>query len=262
MERDYKMNKILFFDVDGTLYNSEKKLPESAKNALLEARHNGYELAIATGRAPFMIESLLEELDINTYVTFNGQYVVYKGEVVYTNGIEKEELAKIIAFGDARNEPVVFLDDKRMIASVSDHMMVAESLDTLRYPYPELDSSYYMQNDVYQTLIFMEEKDEPLYCEMFPNVQFVRWHPYSCDILPKGGSKAVGIEKVLDKMGITLKDAIAFGDGINDIEMLQAVGTGVAMGNGHERVKAIAHHIADHVDEDGLAKIMRKLAII
>jgi len=53
------MNKILFFDVDGTLYNSEKKLPESAKNALLEARHNGYELAIATGRAPFMIESLL-----------------------------------------------------------------------------------------------------------------------------------------------------------------------------------------------------------
>ncbi|WP_249650696.1 HAD hydrolase family protein, partial [Lysinibacillus sp. D4A3_S15] len=82
-----------------------------------------------------------------------------------------------------------------------------------------------MQNDVYQTLIFMEEKDEPLYCEMFPNVQFVRWHPYSCDILPKGGSKAVGIEKVLDKMGITLKAVIALGDGINDIELLQAVGT-------------------------------------
>lgn len=78
-----------------------------------------------------MIESLLEELEIDTYVTFNGQYVVYKGEVVYTNGIAKDELAKIIAFGEARNEPVVFLDDKRMIASVGDHRMVAESLDTL-----------------------------------------------------------------------------------------------------------------------------------
>lgn len=124
----------------------------------MAARRNGYELAIATGRAPFMIESLLEELEIDTYVTFNGQYVVYKGEVVYTNGIEKEELAKIIAFGEARNEPVVFLDDKRMIASIKDHHMVAESLDTLKYPYPALDSSYYMQNNVYQTLIFMEEK--------------------------------------------------------------------------------------------------------
>ncbi|MCL1695660.1 MULTISPECIES: Cof-type HAD-IIB family hydrolase [unclassified Lysinibacillus] len=256
------MNKILFFDVDGTLYNSEKRLPASAKEALFEARRNGYELAIATGRAPFMIQSLLEELDIDTYITFNGQYVVYKGEVVYTNGIEKDELTKIIAFAAARNEPVVFLDDQRMIASGGNNAWVAESLNTLKYPYPEIDSTYYMQNSVYQTLIFMEEKDEPMYREAFPNVQFVRWHRYSCDILPKGGSKAAGIEKVLERMGLTIEDAIAFGDGMNDIEMLQAVGTGVAMGNGHERVKAVATHIAEHVDEDGLAKIMRQLNII
>ncbi|MFJ7667958.1 Cof-type HAD-IIB family hydrolase [Lysinibacillus sp. NPDC097195] len=256
------MKKILFFDVDGTLYNSEKVMPESAKAALLEARRNGYEIAIATGRAPFMIDSLIEELDIKTYVTFNGQYVVYQGEVVYANGIEKEELAKIIAFGEARNEPVVFLDDKQMIASVGEHKMVSESLDTLKYPYPALDSSYYMQHDVYQTLIFMEEKDEHLYRAAFPNVQFVRWHPYSCDILPKGGSKAAGIEKVLSKMGLTLDDAIAFGDGMNDIEMLEAVGTSVAMGNGHEKVKAVATYVTDHVDNDGLAKAMRHLKII
>ena len=256
------MKKILFFDVDGTLYNSEKILPTSAKEALFEARRKGYELAIATGRAPFMIQSLLEELDINTYITFNGQYVVYKGEVVYTNGIKKDELAEIIAFGEARNEPVVFLDDKQMIASVGNDHKVAESLNTLKYPYPKLDSSYYMQNNVYQTLIFMEEKDELLYREAFPNVQFVRWHRYSCDILPKGGSKAAGIEKVLERMELTLEDAIAFGDGINDIEMLQAVGTSIAMGNGHESVKAVATHIADHVDEDGIAKIMRQLNII
>ncbi len=256
------MKKILFFDVDGTLYNSRKTLPISAKEALFEARRKGYEIAIATGRAPFMIQSLLEELDINTYVTFNGQYVVYRDEVVYTNGVEKDELAKIIAFGEARNEPVVFLDDERMIASVGNNDMIAESLNTIKYPYPNLDSTYYMQNEIYQTLIFMEEKDERLYREAFPNVQFVRWHRYSCDILPKGGSKAAGIEKVLEKMGLTLNDAIAFGDGINDIEMLQAVGTGVAMGNGHERVKAVATHIAEHVDDDGLAKIMRQLKII
>ncbi|MEG0260343.1 MAG: Cof-type HAD-IIB family hydrolase [Lysinibacillus sp.] len=256
------MNKILFFDVDGTIYNSEKKMPQSAKDAILGARDNGYEIAIATGRAPFMIKELLEELQINTYVTFNGQYVVYKGKVIYTNGIPGEQLSEIVAFGEARNEPTVYLDHNQMVASTAHNQKLADSLATLHCPYPMIDSTYYMQNDVYQTLIFMEEKDEALYRETFPEVEFVRWHEYSCDILPKGGSKALGIEKVLEKMGGTMADAIAFGDGLNDVEMLEAVGVGVAMENGHDEAKAVAAHIAGHVDEDGLAKIMKQLEII
>ena len=256
------MKKILFFDVDGTLYNSEKQLPASAKAALLEARNNGYELAIATGRAPFMITSLLEELNMNTYVTLNGRYVVYQGEVVYANGIKKAVLHRIIDFAEPRNEPLVFIDEKQMVASVENDYRIEEGLSSLKCPYPKLDSAYYMQHEVYQTLLFIEEKDEALYSKTFPEVEFVRWHKYACDILSKGCSKAAGIEKLLAKMDLTMEDAIAFGDGLNDVEMLEAVGVGVAMGNGHEKAKAVAAHIADHVDEDGLAKIMRELKII
>lgn len=256
------MKKILFFDVDGTLYNSEKKIPHSAKEAVLQARDNGYEIAIATGRAPFMIAELLKELDIQTYVTFNGQYVVHNGEVLYTNGVEIDVLKRIISFGEARNEPVVFLDDQRMIASVDGNNAVLESLQTLKYPYPMIDSTYYMEKAVYQTLIFMEEQDEELYRQQFPEVEFVRWHKYSCDILPKGGSKGVGIKILIEKTGRTMDDAIAFGDGLNDIDMLQTVGVSVAMGNGHEEAKKVATHIAGHVDEDGLAIVMKELGII
>ncbi len=256
------MKKVLFFDVDGTLYDHNKRLPSSAKKALQQARVNGYELAIATGRAPFMIEPLLEELEIDTYVTFNGQYVVYKGEVIFTDGIEREQLEEIIAFGAARNEPVVFLDEKEMIASVDGHLKVGDSLATLKYPYPRIDANFYATKPVYQTLIFMEEKDEALYRQKFPNVQFVRWHPYSCDILPKDGSKARGIEKLLAHVGKTMDDAIAFGDGLNDLEMLEAAGIGVAMGNGHAKAKAVADIIAPHVDDDGLYKAMKELHII
>ena len=81
------MKKLLFFDVDGTLYNMKKELPSSAKEAIMQARENGHEIAIATGRAPFMIQDLLDELQIDTYVTFNGQYVVYKGNVIFTDQI-------------------------------------------------------------------------------------------------------------------------------------------------------------------------------
>lgn len=256
------MSKILFFDVDGTLYNSEKKLPDSARKALFKARENGYEIAIATGRAPFMISSIVEELQIDTYVTFNGQYVVCKGEVIFTDSVPKNELKEIIDFGNELNHPVVFLDEKQMIASVHNNEFIAESLNTLRYPYPKINPTFYENNNVYQTLIFMEEKDESLYRNTFENVKFVRWHRYSCDILPKEGSKARGIQKVIDKLNISLKDTYAFGDGLNDIEMLQAVGTSIAMGNAHEQVKKVASVVADHVNNDGLAKVMKQLDII
>ena len=256
------MKNILFFDVDGTLYNSDKKIPTSAKEAIHQARKNGYEIAIATGRAPFMIESLLNELEIDTYVTFNGQYVVYKGEVVFTDHVDKNYLAKIIEFGNERNHPVVFIDEREMIASIDGHDFIQSSLNTLKYPYPAINPLFYEENSVYQTLIFMEEKDEHLYHHTFPEVKFVRWHKFSCDILPKDGSKARGIMKLLEKMNIPIENSFAFGDGLNDIEMLQAVGTGIAMGNGHELAKKSADVIAGHVDEDGLAKIMKELNII
>lgn len=256
------MSKILFFDVDGTLYNGEKTLPASTKEAIFKARENGHEIAIATGRAPFMIESLLRELEIDTYVTFNGQYVVYKGEVIFTDRISNEQLQEIIAFGNARNEPVVFLDEKEMIASTINNSKIEKSLSTLHYPYPRIDETFYENNAVYQTLIFMEQEHEELYKQTFPQVQFVRWHPYSCDILPKDGSKARGIQKVLQHIGKTMEDAIAFGDGLNDIEMLQEVGVGVAMGNGHNQVKEVADIIAPHVNDDGIQQIMMQLKLI
>ncbi|WP_342463140.1 Cof-type HAD-IIB family hydrolase [Ureibacillus sp. FSL K6-8385] len=256
------MKKVLFFDVDGTLYNSKKQLPPSAKEAIFKAKRNGYEVAIATGRAPFMIQPILKELEIDTFVTFNGQYVVYKNEVIFTDSVPKEDLSKILEFGSERNHPAVFIDDRKMIATAPGNKKIEESLKSLRYPYPKINPHFYKDNVVYQTLIFMEENEETIYHQTFSNVKFVRWHPYSCDILPKNGSKARGIQKVLEKMDVPIENAIAFGDGLNDIEMLQAAGIGVAMGNAKEQVKEVADVVGGHVDDDGLAKVMKQLDII
>jgi len=256
------MTSIIFFDVDGTLYNADKKIPDSAKQAIKAARNNGYEIAIATGRAPFMIRNILEELEIDTFVTFNGQYVVYKGEVIYTDSVPKDYLAKIIEFGHERNHPVVFMDDKEMIASIEGHDFIEHSINTLKYPYPTSNPLFYEDNDVFQTLIFMEESDEQLYRDTFSEVKFVRWHPYSCDILPKDGSKARGIAKLLERIKIPIENSIAFGDGLNDVEMLCEVGTSVAMGNGCVQAKEVADLVTDHVDEDGIANALKRLNII
>ncbi len=258
----YGVGKILFFDVDGTLYNNDKVIPKSAKEALLTARRNGHELAIATGRAPFMIEEILNELAIDTYVAFNGQYVVYKGEVIFTDGVSQETLKRVIDFGVSRNEAVVFLDDLQMIASASGNFAVEESLATLKYPYPKIDEHYYIKNPVYQTLIFTNEQGEQSYRKEFPDLQIVRWHPYSCDLLPKGGSKARGIQKIMAAADIELDKVVAFGDGLNDVEMLSYVPASVAMGNGHLAAKEVASMVTEHVDQDGLMNAMKQLKLI
>jgi Cof subfamily protein (haloacid dehalogenase superfamily) len=256
------MKKLLFFDVDGTLYNSKKQLPQSAKEAIWQARENGHEIAIATGRAPFMIQDLLDELQIDTYVTFNGQYVVHKGKVIFTDQIPINELQQIVAFGQSSGHPFVFINEREMIANTPNHTSITDSLATIHFPYPQIDANYYLQQPVYQTLLFAQQHEQRIYEEKFPTVQFIRWHEFSCDMLPAQGSKARGIQKLVEHLNVSMEDVIAFGDGLNDLEMLRSVGFSVAMGNGHEKAKVAASFIAEHVDEDGLAKSMRALKLI
>lgn len=82
--------------------------------------------------------------------------------------------------------------------------------------------------------------------------QITAWWNRAVDMIPAGGGKGNGIHKVLEYYHFSPSEAIAFGDGTNDIEMLEAVGTGVAMGNATDNVKAIADDICLSVAEDGV----------
>lgn len=254
--------KILFFDIDGTLYDHEKKLPESARRAIMAAREKGHLVAIATGRAPFMVGPVLEDLDVDTYICFNGQYVVHKGELIHGGIIEPEILARIKEKADRDRFPLIFMDDREMVATETGHPHVGDSLSSLKMPYPRASETFYMERPIHQALLFCTEQQEQEYAEAFPEMKFVRWHRTSTDILPAGTSKAGGMQRILDREGLMMSDAVAFGDGLNDIEMLEAAGAGVAMGNGHEEAKKKADYIAGDVSEDGIARILDQLKLI
>ncbi len=90
---------------------------------------------------------------------------------------------------------------------------------------------------------FCEVNEEEKFINHYPDFHFIRWHAYSMDIIPNGGSKAKGIEKYIEKLGFNRDQVYAFGDGLNDLEMIEAVGTGIVMGNGHEDLKKLANHV-------------------
>lgn len=256
------MSKLLLLDIDGTLLNSRKELPASAEKALIEARANGHELAIATGRGPFMFEELRERLGIKTYISFNGQYIVHEGNAIHKEALNPETLHSITEYAEQRDHPLVYMNEMKMISSIDFHPDIDESLKSLKFPHPQTEKGFHVDNPIYQTLVFCEESEEQQYRDRFTDVNFVRWHRVSCDILPAGGSKASGIKQLIRSTGHSIEDTIAFGDGLNDMQMMEIAGTSVAMANGHEKTKKLASYVTEHVDEDGLAKAFSHLGLI
>lgn len=255
------MGKIVFFDIDGTLLDENKQLPTKTREAIRRLKESGIYVAIATGRAPFMFEHLRKLLDIDTYVSFNGQYVVFENKVVYANPLDKEELTELLSKSRKKGHPLVFMDEKTMKSTVSYNPLIKESLASIHFPHPEKDANYFLTTDIYQTLLFCEESEEEDYF-VFKKFRFVRWHPYSVDILPHGGSKAEGIKKLIGKLGFKMEDVYAFGDGLNDVEMLGEVGTGVAMGNAPDVVKKKAGFVTKSVSDNGIWHGLKELKLI
>ncbi|WP_099157937.1 Cof-type HAD-IIB family hydrolase [Virgibacillus ndiopensis] len=245
--------KIVFFDIDGTLVDFNKEIPLSTKNAIQQLKNSGVYVAIATGRAPYMFENIRKELEIESFVSFNGQYVVFEGELVYDNPLGQGALKRLCDASD-NDFPMIFMGAEEMRATKGDSTYIKESFNSLKFHYPDVDPNYYDNKAIYQALLFCERNEEKPLQDEHNAFRFLRWHDFSCDVLPTGGSKAIGVQKLIEASGLNVSDTYAFGDGLNDIEMIKEIGTGIAMGNAVKELKEIADHVTDDVDKDGILK--------
>jgi len=255
--------KFIFFDIDGTLLDHEKNLPDSAKDAILALKKEGHHVAIATGRGPFMFTELRKELGIDSFVSFNGQYVEWEGQPIYTNPISVELLEEVHRIATQHQHPVVFMDHAMMKSNFQYHKYVDEGLSSLKLKHPEYDPDFMRIHPVYQCLLFCTSEEEQVYLDRFPQqLQLIRWHTVSTDILPYGGSKARGIEVLMKLLHIDPEDVYAFGDNLNDLEMLSFVKHSVAMGNAPDIVKQKAKYVTKDVAEDGIYHGLKMLQLL
>ncbi|MCY7646139.1 HAD-IIB family hydrolase, partial [Bacillus safensis] len=108
--------KVIFFDIDGTLYDHDKNIPESTKRAVHLLKEKGHHLFIASGRSPFLIRPILEELGLDSFIAYNGQYVMYEGDVIYGNPLKQELMERIYETADRHDHPLVFMGEETMKA--------------------------------------------------------------------------------------------------------------------------------------------------
>ncbi|KHD86775.1 Cof-type HAD-IIB family hydrolase [Heyndrickxia ginsengihumi] len=257
--------KIVFLDIDGTVLRYGKPITEATKQAVMALKDRNIHVAIATGRAPYFTDYLVKELNIDTRILFNGAFISLKDQVIYKKPIEKAVLRKLKYYSDLKKDPVTYLGDKEFKATDLEHPFVVEAYRHDPWGPKLAEPNFWEQQDIYQLFLHCELNTEQYYIENVPELYFRRWSEQgmrTCDVNPADQTKAVGIQKVLGILGIAPEEAVAFGDGLNDVEMLSSVGMGVAMGNARPEVKSCAQMVTLSVDDDGVSHGLKKLGLI
>ncbi|PCS01402.1 Cof-type HAD-IIB family hydrolase [Lactococcus fujiensis] len=274
--------KAVFFDLDGTLFTSTRGVAGSTKKAIEELKRKGIFVGIATGRGPAFVYPFLEDLKIDFAVTYNGQYIFTPKEVIFENPIDEMTLRKIVTFslehhrdisigtsqgvngsgllkfGETRTAGIL----AKILPKGASDVAKTSMKHVFRRVFPQANFTEILKEPVYQIMMIAPRSDTAELEKVFPELQVTRSNPYSVDLIPRGVGKLAGIQKLGQVYDFDLSQVICFGDSENDMEMLKGAGTGVAMGNAQQNVKAIADHVTDNNNSDGIAKALDYYGII
>lgn len=270
--------KVLFFDIDGTLVNFEGVMPESTKDALKRARKNGHKVILCTGRSKCQIHEWLKEFGVDGMICAAGAYVEYHGRVISHRVVEPSALAKVIDFLEKENIVYGIQCTEYSVSTTSGIQtmlkmfkerfhMEGEQIQTI-FGKTEIDDNPRGRTDVDKMIYY----DSPLLIAQVQKVlapefdvtlsSFEKPDETSGEITQAGITKSYGMKQILRHLSMDVADAIAFGDGPNDLDMLEYAGFGVAMGNAGENVKKVADMVTEHIDHDGVYLAMEKLGLL
>jgi Cof subfamily protein (haloacid dehalogenase superfamily) len=254
--------KIVFFDIDGTItHHKDGTISSKTKEAIKSLKSKGIKVVAATGR-PLSMCKEIKEMGIDTFITANGAYVKHKELVIHKIPMNKNIVQEVVEFAQAENHALSYYTEDFSMNGVKQTEVLLALKETLSLnEYPAINPQIYNQ-EVFLMCLFATDETVEKFTHKFPHLSFKRWHPYVLNVLLEDVSKSLAIIKVLQYFGIEKSEAIAFGDGENDIDMLELVGLGIAMGNGNEKLKNVADFVTKKSGEDGIEFALKKYGII
>ena len=248
-----KKIKIIFFDIDDTLRNSKTGfIPSTIPTVFQQLREKGILTGIATGRGIFGVVPEIKALKPDFFVTLNGAYIEdKKGNVIYSNKIARDKVEEYIAWTKEVGIDYGLVGSHEAKLSRRTEM-ISQAIDSI-YPDLDVDPDFYQKEDIYQMWTFEDQGDDLTLPENLSlTLRLVRWHEHSSDVVPISGSKAAGVAKVVDQLGLKPENVMVFGDELNDLELFDYAGISVAMGISHEKIKEKADYITKTLEEDGI----------
>lgn len=260
--------KIVFFDIDGTIYRFDTGIPKDTMEAIRQLRKNGHIPVICTGRTRCMIYQEHLSPGFEDIVGGAGTYVEIAGRESFYAELEQKEARRIIDgflkydfLPVAEGRDYIYLgtdeskltDNNKKFINVY-HEKIPEKILTINEPVIHVSkvSGGFTRNSDMHGMIEEFKED---YSIINHNNQLL-------ELVPKGFNKAKGIERMINEMGITWENTYAFGDSFNDIDMLEYVNYGCAMGNSEAEIKDRTKYITDDFDKGGIKNALKKFGLI
>lgn len=258
------MYKVVFFDVDGTLLSEiDRSMPLSTKEAIEKLIERGIKVVVTTGRPHSLCEEF-KNMGIDTFISANGALIKDNDSIIYKSVISAEIVRDVSAFAELNGHGISYFTElfgMNGVGSGDERVMTAlkETLNLKQYP----EKMKSLSEEIYCICLYADESETQKFLDRFPKLKFERFHGYVMNVLEDTKvSKSTAIEKVLDYLNICKSEAIAFGDGGNDIDMLEYVGLGIAMENGEERLKQTADFVTKKASEGGISYALKKFNLI
>ena len=252
------MIKAAFFDIDGTLLSVTTHHVSPGTVRAFERLHAaGVRTFISSGRPKVLIPPM--PVTFEAYITMNGGLVFSNDKILVSNPIPNSDRDAWVDFARQHNLCTMsFTADGMMVAQVNETGNALRNQLEFQMP-PVVDIERFHDETSYQIIAIMPAELDSRVGAIMPHCRLPRWHPAFTDVVAAGNSKAVGMEAICRHYGIRQDETIAFGDGGNDIEMLQWAGIGIAMGNAEQNVKDHADIVTTDVDHDGIEQAVNKL---
>lgn len=254
------MIKAAFFDIDGTLLSfTTHRVSPGTVRAFERLHKAGVRTFLSTGRPEVLIPEM--PISFEGKITMNGGLVFTPNEVLLSNPIRDEELQAWLDLAKERHLcTMVFTRDNMFLAQPNEVGLKLRNQLEFEMP-PVVDIDRMRSETVYQIIAIMPGEMDSEVGALLPHSRLPRWHPYFTDIVAEDNSKARGMEAICRHFGIRQEETLAFGDGANDIEMLEWAGIGVAMGNAADNVKQHADRVTTDVDNEGIETAVNELKI-
>lgn len=268
---------IIALDLDGTLTNSEKNITPRTFDALMKAQREGVRLVLASGRPTFGIAALANQLQLADYagyvLSYNGGRIIDWCEktVIFSQVVDQKLVPILYDFAEKAQLPIVTYLPDAILASKNEGEYLAEEARINGMPVVVAQnfveeamqiaggSTKFLIPGEPELLIQLESEMKAALSEQ---MEVFRSAPFFLELPPKGIDKAQSLQRLLTHLGLERESLMAFGDGFNDLSMIQFAGQGVAMANAVEEVKSIADFVTTSNEEDGIAHALEQLLFL
>lgn len=262
------MIRLIALDLDDTLLRKNKTISLENQKAIALARSQGIKVVIASGRPFFRIRPILESLDLmkdeNYIIALNGGLIATTRQaVLYQKQLMSQDIHDIMCELSNRHLSFMMYQDNQIYTNQLDaslcQLPIFQGVRLEEQSISDLQKKSHADKLIVVDTKAQLDRNQPELVAALPNYTVVRTTPYFLEILPHDVNKGAAIEFLAEYLHILPQEMMAIGDAENDISMLKAVGTGVAMANAAKEVKQAAHFITLSCEEDGVAYAIQNM---